>query len=142
MSPFQFPTLAGQILPAFPGWLNKKPLTTHGFKDATTDLATFAKLARGFKDFLIGVPTGKISGFDVLDIDPEGHDWLKEQNPLFTRWHRTQRGGYHFLFKHRPGTRNSESKIAPGVDVRGDGGYMIWWPSTGLQISNEGELAE
>jgi hypothetical protein len=34
----------------------------------------------------------------------------------------------HFFFQHAPGLRCSRGLIAPGVDVRADGGYVIWWP--------------
>jgi hypothetical protein len=38
--------------------------------------------------------------------------------------------------------RNTASRIAPGIDTRGDGGYVIWWPATGLPIEHEGTFAE
>jgi len=34
--------------------------------------------------------------------------------------------GVHYLFDYAEGIRNSMSKIAPGVDVRGEGGFVIW----------------
>jgi hypothetical protein len=46
------------------------------------------------------------------------------------------------LFRHKEGVRNSAGKIAPGVDVRGDGGYVIWWPAKGLPVTNAGALAD
>jgi hypothetical protein len=45
------------------------------------------------------------------------------------------------LFRHRPGIRCSAGRIAPGVDVRGDGGYLIWWPAAGLAVLRDAPLA-
>ena len=42
----------------------------------------------------------------------------------------------HLLF-HTDGTvRSSASRIAPGVDVKGEGGYIIWWPAHGYEVLN------
>jgi hypothetical protein len=51
-----------------------------------------------------------------------------------TRTHRTRSGGLHLFFRHAPGLRNSASRLAPGCDVRADGGYVIWWPAAGLPV--------
>jgi hypothetical protein len=40
------------------------------------------------------------------------------------------------LFQHAEGVRNSAGKVAPGVDVRADGGFVIWWPATELPVEN------
>ncbi|OPZ24316.1 MAG: hypothetical protein BWZ02_02879 [Lentisphaerae bacterium ADurb.BinA184] len=47
-----------------------------------------------------------------------------------TRKHRTPRGGYHLLFT-APGApvKSTAGALAPGVDTRGDGGYVILPPS-------------
>ena len=92
------------------------------------------------------MPTGAASGFDALDVDPRhgGDAWLAENRGWLpvTRTHKTRSGGLHFLFAHAPGVRNSVSKIATGVDIRGDGGYVIWWPATGLPVAHADEAAE
>jgi hypothetical protein len=83
---------------------------------------------------LIGVPTGETSGLFVVDVDngrhEEANDWLERHSPYLpeTRHHATKSGGVHLLFKHRAGLRNTASKLAKGVDTRGEGGYIIWWP--------------
>ena len=117
-------------LPRFPCGPDKSPLVAGGFKAATTDPAQIAIWRAQFPNCLWGVPTGVVSGIDVLDIDPEGLGWFegnRHRIPV-TRVHRTPRGGLHFFFKHAPGLRCSRGRIAPGVDVRADGGYVIWWP--------------
>lgn len=134
-----WPKIGEKVLPAFACSIDKKPLTPNGFKDATTDKAEFitlGKLKEG-ASFMFGVPTGEISGFDVLDIDPNGKEWAaRNVSHILTRTHETRRNGSHYLFLHEPNLKNSASKISPGVDVRATGGYIIWWPSYGLSIHN------
>jgi KaiC/GvpD/RAD55 family RecA-like ATPase len=39
-------------------------------------------------------------------------------------------GGWHYFFRHPGGiVKNSAEKIAPGLDIRGDGGYVVAAPS-------------
>jgi Bifunctional DNA primase/polymerase, N-terminal len=119
-------------LPVFPCLENKAPACPGGFKTATRDPAEIRELWRRYPGPLVGVATGAVAGFDVLDIDPKngGRAWLEEHRGKLspTRVHRTRSGGLHVLFRHHDGLRNSAGKIAPGVDVRADGGYVIWWP--------------
>src|SRR5262249_6403404 len=86
---------------------------------------------------LVGFATGATSNIDVLDIDPNGRKWFDLNFDALptTRAHSTQRG-LHLLFKHAPGLRSSSNKIAPGIDVRADGGYAVWWPREGLPIED------
>jgi hypothetical protein len=82
---------------------------------------------------LVGVPTGPASGLAVLDVDvvKGGGAWWDANRARLpaTRMHETRSGGLHVLFKHRAGLKCSVSKIAPGIDVRADGGYIIHWPA-------------
>jgi Bifunctional DNA primase/polymerase, N-terminal/Primase C terminal 2 (PriCT-2) len=92
---------------------------------------------------LVGVPTGKRNGFDVLDIDGKaGRSWYFRNCEALppTRVHYTRRG-VHIFFIHSPGLRCSASKIAPGIDVRADLGYCIWWPREGYEVADH-PLAE
>jgi hypothetical protein len=138
-------TLAEQGLPCFPCLDSKSPACPGGFKAATKNLSQLEGLWKKYPGNLIGVPTGNISGFDVLDIDPRhgGDKWLNENSEFITptRVHETRSGGKHFLFSHQPGLRNSANKIASGVDVRADGGYIIWWPALGFLVHQWGLLA-
>jgi hypothetical protein len=122
-------------VPVFFCAANKRPTCPHGFKDATCDPAALQALWRKHPGSLVGVPTGSASGIFVVDIDGPKHEsaeeWLERHAPTLpdTRHHRTQSGGLHMLFEHR-GLACSVSKLAHGVDIRGDGGYVIWWPAT------------
>jgi putative DNA primase/helicase len=141
-------------LPVFPCSPNKKPSISRGnggkgYKDATSDEDEVRSLFRRAPNAtLVGVPTGAITGFDVLDIDyrHDGGRWEIENAHRLpeTRLHQTMSGGRHYLFRHAPGVRNSTSKkeLAPGVDVRGDGGYIIHPPSLGYLIDSDADIAE
>lgn len=85
----------------------------------------------------IGMPTGQASGLVVIDIDikdgAQGGAWLDAHALAIpaTLMAQTQSGGVHLYFRAPAMLRNSAGKIAPGVDVRGDGGYVIVPPSPG-----------
>lgn len=84
----------------------------------------------------VGIVTGAVSGLVVLDVDPQhgGEDSLQkmEQNhgPLPpTVSATTGGGGQHFFFAHPGGTIHNKAGVAPGIDLRGDGGYVVAPPS-------------
>jgi Bifunctional DNA primase/polymerase, N-terminal len=127
--------LAATGIPCFPCRGSKRPACPHGFKEATANLDELRQLWRRSPGELIGVPTGEPSGFFVLDIDsvrhPEAAGWLSRNASRLpdTRRHRTRSGGLHFLFQHHEGLKSSVSRLAHGVDTRGCGGCIIWWPA-------------
>ena len=133
-------------IPVFPCLENKAPACSGGFKVATKDPKEIERLFRKYRAILIGVPTGVTSGISVLDIDPKngGNDWYNENRDKFeiTRIHQTRSGGLHLLFKHKNGLRCSGSKIAAGIDIRADGGYIIWWPANNLPVLCDVPMAE
>jgi hypothetical protein len=134
-----------QQWPVFPCNANKQPLTEHGLHDAVSGEAAARALFHRPGVAMIGVPTGAASGFVVIDLDVKdgrpGLEWLaaNEHRIPPTRRHGTKSGGVHLLFEHPAGRRirNSASRIAPGVDVRGDGGYVIVPPSPGYSITSD-----
>jgi hypothetical protein len=136
--------------PCFPCGANKRPLTEHGFKDATRDPGEVRRMFQRPGTAMIGVPTGPASGLAVIDLDVKegrfGLEWLAANQHRIpeTRRHRTQSGGLHLLFRYPDGrrVRNSASKIAPGVDVRGEGGYVIVPPSPGYSLETDAMPAE
>ncbi len=136
-------------VPVFPCDSNKRPLTRHGFKDATADPAMIRRLFANRAAVMIGMPTGEVTAVVIVDVDVkggrEGQAWLDaNSHRLPQTWTvRTASGGLHLYF-HWPEkpVRNSASKIAPGIDVRGDGGYVIAPPSPGYEVVNDAEVAD
>jgi hypothetical protein len=139
-------TLATAGFAVFPCLATKAPACPHGFKDATTDPAEVHQLWRHWPGALVGVPTGAHNGFDVLDVDPRhgGDVWLAQHRASLpqTRIHETRSGGLHILFRHHEAVRNSAGKVAPGIDVRDEGGFIIWWPASSCRVLTDNPLAE
>lgn len=143
--------LAATGIPVFPCGANKRPCTSkeeggRGFHDASLDAGEIRRLFSHRGARLIGVPTGDVCGFDALDIDPRhgGDAWEADNLHRLpeTRIHRTRGGGRHYLFHHAPNMRNDAgTRVADGVDVRGDGGYVIWWPAHGVKPDSEAPVA-
>ena len=133
--------LSSQGLPCFPCNDQKRPTTSQGFKNASRDPNILWELWRQHPGSLIGVPSGAISGLDVLDIDARhgGAVWFAKYRGDLppTRVHRTRSGGLHLLFRHHSDLRCSAGRIAPGVDVRAAGGYLIWWPAAGFPVVSD-----
>ncbi|MFX0198040.1 MAG: bifunctional DNA primase/polymerase, partial [Candidatus Hodarchaeota archaeon] len=81
----------------------------------------------------VGIVTGKISGIAVVDIDESrGFDAIQEYVPdsLIIPTSKTPRGGQHFYFQAPEQGLGNNSRLVPGCDFRGDGGYVIAPPST------------
>lgn len=130
----------------FPCHGYKRPACPHGFKNASNDPDAIADLWRRFPGPLIGVATGAASGIDVLDFDVK-HDaalawWRANQHRIpATRSFRTRSGGVHLYLRHAAGLGCSAGKLAPGIDVRGDGGYAISWFAAGLECLDHAPAA-
>jgi putative DNA primase/helicase len=90
----------------------------------------------------VGIPTGPDNGFWVVEADtPKGHDVdgiaslraLEEKHgPLpTTLMAESPSGSLHYYFKWPDAVviKNTTSGIAPGIDVRGEGGMVIAPPS-------------
>jgi hypothetical protein len=87
----------------------------------------------------VAIATGAVSGLVVVDIDCKDVDgfaaWCALMSRLGVPYHQTRTvvtpsGGEHWYYRH-PGrdVPNSAGVLAPGVDVRGDGGFVLAPPS-------------
>jgi len=123
--------LGHRVFPVTPG--GKAPLTSHGFQDATTDATQIERWWLDWPRANIGMPT---DGLVVIDRDGVDNPWLQEHPERMLDLGRapmslTPRGGTHSIFRQPPDKswRCSTGKIAPHVDVRADGGYILLPPS-------------
>lgn len=116
----------------------KHPRTLNGLKDATGSQDQIIKWWSDWPEAGIGCPTGKVNGFFVLDVDPRhgGDISLEAIERKYgslpqTRHHKTGGGGMHYFFAMPNGQQipNSSGVVGPGLDIRGDGGYVILPPS-------------
>lgn len=86
----------------------------------------------------IGVATGKLAGFFAVDLDRYKQNFNEEKalalipDNLNTPTTQTLRGGNHLLLAMPEDfeVRNSASEIEPGIDIRGEGGYIVLPPSS------------
>jgi len=111
---------------------NKLPLTQHGFKDASNDAKVIADWWARWPEAQIAVATGKVSGLFVLDVDgPEGEALVLQLNLPETRTIETRPGRKQLWFQQPEGvtTKSDAGVLAPQLDRRGDGGYVIAPPS-------------
>ena len=115
----------------------KHPRSRHGLKDATTDPAIIRQGWSRWPDANIGLVTGQKSGLYVLDID--GADGRASLTALVeahgqlpaTPWVRTGRGAHMYYAAPASGAKvASRTHIMPGLDIRGEGGYVVAPPST------------
>jgi putative DNA primase/helicase len=113
----------------------KAPMTAHGVKDATDDLATFKRLTANATDFNIAVATGSASRVVVIDVDPRnnGLQEFKDLTQLLgllprTLTSATGGGGRHYYFQE-PAGGIKKNVVAPGVDLLAEGCCAVVPPS-------------
>lgn len=132
--------VAGRGKPVFPVGINKRPLTKHGYRDATTDPDTIRAMMTMPGVAGIGMPTGPVSGLIVIDRDKKNgvdgiaacQDLEAELGPLpATRQQRTGSGGDQLFYRYPDGADIpcSAGRIGPGIDIRSAGGYVVLPPS-------------
>lgn len=119
---------------------SKVPLkSSNGFHSASIDADVARSRWTKHPRANIGVATGARSGVWILDVDRQhgGDKALAELSaahghlPLTVRVN-TPGGGFHLWWRWPaagPEIRNSAGRIGPGLDVRGEGGYVVVPPS-------------
>jgi hypothetical protein len=128
-----YTTRGFSIFPCLPR--GKAPATRHGCRDATKDLAQVTAWWSENPTFNVAVATGPISQVFVLDVDgPDAEASLRKLEEQYGALPETLESitprGRHIFFRCENGAiRNSASAIAPGLAIRGDGGYVVLPPS-------------
>src|SRR5262245_40300846 len=114
---------------------DKRPATDNGLNDATTDQEAITAWWQHDPNFNIAIATGAVSGIFVIDVD--GIDAEAALHRLEVEHGAvppsveviTARGRHVYFQMPDLDLRNSASKIAPHVDTRGNGGYVLAPPS-------------
>jgi Bifunctional DNA primase/polymerase, N-terminal/Primase C terminal 1 (PriCT-1) len=122
--------------PVFPCH-GKTPMTKHGFHDASADEKQIRAWWAKWPSANIGIPTGAPSRLLVVDIDGSpGEESLKALEIKYGMLPRTRTiitsPGHLQLWFTQPEnvtTKSSASVLGKGLDMRGDGGYVVAPPS-------------
>jgi hypothetical protein len=116
---------------------DKQPATRRGFKDASAERAKVIAWWTRTPSANIGIATGAMSGLVILDVDPRngGNESLSELEERHGRIPETLQvltggGGRHFYFAAPEGAAVPSYKVANGLDLKADGGYVIAPPSS------------
>mgnify|MGYP000912486318 CR=1 len=150
-----FAELGYLVFPCRPG--SKQPATPNGLHDATTDTEQIDAWWTQNPRYNVAISTVGLCVIDQDTIDGKPNPWVQSMRDDFRELimdcprTMTPRGGLHLWFRDdgEP-IRNSASKLAPKVDVRGTGGYVLvppseiaggkhyeWMPYADLNISRD-----
>ncbi len=125
------PDLAKAGYPVFPiSPDTKQPSVRGGLYAGTTDLSQIAEwISEGREHHGVAFATGHVSRVVVIDADTTGA--YEKMLVKYGEPHaRTKRGG-HWFFRHPQDGKITSTEIAPGLDRKGDGGYVLAPPSRG-----------
>jgi len=130
----QYASEGFRVLPIWPD--SKKPLTSNGFKDATTDIERINQWWTQCPNANVAICTQDLL---VLDLDIKsginGLAALEELEAEYgdlprTRTQKTPSGGMHLIFRTNGVTIPSVINCPkPGIDVRANAGYILTAPS-------------
>lgn len=138
---------AEQGIPVFPCGSNKAPMTANGHLDASTDPSVVKDMFAGLRDgAFIGGAMGVKSGLFACDFDTykPGAAGLSASEYMATleaagilpptQTHATLSGGLHMIYASDTDFPNC--KPVAGVEIKGEGGYIILPPSPGYSITD------
>ena len=135
-------------IPVFPTAEDKRPLTKNGHRDASLDPDEIIGMFENPHAHGIGGRMGKIAGVFAIDADLYKPGEAGESAKRYidrlqaakllpeTRTHKTRNGGVHFLLKSDSEWPNVNP--VSGVEVKGEGGYIILPGSPGYEVEREG----
>jgi hypothetical protein len=106
------------------------------FQHRVPTQAEIGEWFRRWPDANVGIVAGRVSGLVVVDVDPRhgGERSLQEFQRTCgalpdTVEATTGGGGRHLYFAHPGGTVTNRIGVAPGIDLRADGGCVVAPPS-------------
>lgn len=128
-------SLGWSVIPLRPQ--DKRPaLRWRAYQERFADIAELQEWFRRWPNANIGIVTGTLSGLIVLDVDSRhgGDRSLKRLVDVHGSLPRTIQvvtggGGRHHYFSHGGVEIHNRAGIAPGIDVRAQGGYVVAPPS-------------
>ncbi len=130
--------LVREEVPVFPCRpRSKKPATRNGFLNASIDAALVQGWWDGNPRQNIGVPMGAASGLAALDVDPRdgGEETLgelvgsRELPATLTVATAGPDNGRQYVFRVPRGMQVPSKNLGGGVQLKGEGGYILWPPS-------------
>ena len=133
-----FPTTSTKL----PCWSNRELGVAKGhggFKIATQDPERIVELFSHPQASTVSVPMGPLSRLLAVDADIYKGEAVAAWHEANRYWlektlcHKTQSGGLHYLFEWTDAVR-FPSTLAAGVDLKGNGGYVVFPPSGGYTV--------
>jgi len=112
------------VVPSGGGDTGKSPLVHwQEYQQKPATLEDLGAWEQEFSPSLWGVVTGSLSRVVVIDVDrPELRTIFDEAG--LSPHIQTPRGGFHYWFRHPGGKVKTVAGLLPGIDVRGDGGFI------------------